>query len=82
VCSASLRRVRLSVFQIQALFIFSSYSLGLQINTNGLLRLPVIDKHDIRFTPLAVNGRPLQSWISAHGQDDYGFMWLGTTRFV
>ena len=45
---------------------------------DGLVKPPVIDKRDVRFTPLAVNGEPLQSWISAIVQDNYGFLWFGT----
>ncbi len=45
----------------------------------GLVKPPVIDKHDIRFTRLSVNGDSLQSRIENIVQDDYGFLWLGTS---
>jgi signal transduction histidine kinase/ligand-binding sensor domain-containing protein/DNA-binding response OmpR family regulator len=46
---------------------------------NGVVRLPVIDKHDIRFIPFTAAGDSMQSRIwSSVAQDNYGFMWFGT----
>ncbi len=40
----------------------------------GVVRLPVIDKQDIRFLPVSVNGETLQGRVMA--QDNYGVIWL------
>jgi signal transduction histidine kinase/ligand-binding sensor domain-containing protein/DNA-binding response OmpR family regulator/HPt (histidine-containing phosphotransfer) domain-containing protein len=62
-----------------ALFSAGAYSASAQNSAiDGLVKPPVIDKHDIRFTQLSINGEPLQSWTSAIVQDDYGFLWFGT----
>ncbi len=45
----------------------------------GVVKLPVIDKQDIRFTRLSVNGESLQSRVTKIAQDDYGFLWFGTS---
>ena len=44
----------------------------------GLVRLPVVDKQDIRFTQLSAGGELLQVRIQGITQDNYGFMWFGT----
>ena len=79
--SAGLTNVTLSAFRILILFLATTYLAGAQqTNTiDGLIKLPVIDKHDIRFTRLSVNGESLQSWINDIVQDDYGFLWFGTS---
>jgi two-component system sensor histidine kinase ChiS len=45
----------------------------------GVVRLPVIDMHDIRFIPFTSTGDSMQSriWTSVV-QDNYGFIWFGT----
>jgi ligand-binding sensor domain-containing protein/signal transduction histidine kinase len=45
----------------------------------GLVKLPVIGKRDIRFTRLVANGESLESRIWSIAQDNYGFLWLGTS---
>jgi signal transduction histidine kinase/ligand-binding sensor domain-containing protein/CheY-like chemotaxis protein len=45
---------------------------------DGTKALPVIDKRDIRFIPLSVDGEPFQKRVVRIAQDNYGFMWLGT----
>ncbi len=45
----------------------------------GFVKLPVIDKQDIGFIPLTVDGRSLQARIWSITQDNYGFLWLGTS---
>ena len=80
VCSAGLTRVLLSVLGLLAVFLPEAYAAdGQKSPLNGLVKLPVIDKHDIRFTRLIVNGESLQGWINGIVQDDYGFLWLGTS---
>ncbi|MFZ0593534.1 MAG: two-component regulator propeller domain-containing protein [Bryobacteraceae bacterium] len=77
--SAGLPRVLLSVLGLLAAFLPHAYSASRQKSTlDGLVKPPVIDKHDIRFTRLTVNGESLQSRIKNIVQDDYGFLWLGT----
>ena len=76
--SAGLRRVLVSLLGMLALSLAGAYSAHAQKIIDGLVKPPVIDKHDIRFTRLAVNGEPLQSWISDIVQDNYGFLWFGT----
>ena len=46
---------------------------------DGVVRLPVVDKQDIRFLPLSVNGESLQARIWSIAQDNYGVLWLGTS---
>jgi signal transduction histidine kinase/ligand-binding sensor domain-containing protein/CheY-like chemotaxis protein len=78
-CSAGLSRVLLTVLGLLAVFLPHAYSASRQRSTfNGLVTLPVIDKHDIRFTHLSVTGETLQSRTPNIVQDDYGFLWLGT----
>ena len=52
--SACAQRARalLAVFGIPAMLVFTPYSLHVQKNVDGLIKLPVIDKHHIR--PLAL----------------------------
>jgi signal transduction histidine kinase/ligand-binding sensor domain-containing protein/DNA-binding NarL/FixJ family response regulator len=41
-----------------------------------VVKLPVIDKEDIRFTPVLTDGEPLQGGVVSIAQDNYGFLWL------
>src|SRR4051794_26572565 len=43
----------------------------------GLVKLPVVDKQDIRFTRVSVNNVPIQPSTSGITQDRYGFLWFG-----
>lgn len=43
------------------------------------IKPPVIQKRDIRFTRLIANGESLQSRIWSVAQDNFGFLWLGTS---
>lgn len=45
---------------------------------NGVVKIPVVDKQDIRFTQLSLNGEFFQEGILSIAQDHYGFVWLGT----
>jgi len=45
---------------------------------NGVVRLPVIDGHDIQFVRLSVAGESFQSKVASIAQDRYGFLWFGT----
>ena len=45
---------------------------------SGIVKLPVVDKQDIRFTRVSVNNVPIQASTSGITQDQYGFLWFGT----
>jgi signal transduction histidine kinase/ligand-binding sensor domain-containing protein/CheY-like chemotaxis protein len=57
----------------------SASSTATSASHGAVQRLPVIEKQDLRFVPLSVGGEPFQKWVMAIGQDNYGFIWLGTT---
>jgi ligand-binding sensor domain-containing protein len=42
------------------------------------VKLPVVDKQDIRFNRLSVGGEPFNKRVLAIAQDNHGFVWLGT----
>ena len=44
----------------------------------GIVKLPVVDKQDIRFTRVSVNNVPFQASTFELAQDQYGFLWFGT----
>jgi signal transduction histidine kinase/ligand-binding sensor domain-containing protein/CheY-like chemotaxis protein len=44
----------------------------------SVVKLPVIDRQDIRFVRVPVEGESFQSRVSSITQDRYGFMWFGT----
>jgi ligand-binding sensor domain-containing protein len=44
----------------------------------GIVKLPVVDKQDIRFLPFSVNEAP-RSRVLKFTQDGQGFLWLATT---
>jgi ligand-binding sensor domain-containing protein/signal transduction histidine kinase/CheY-like chemotaxis protein len=46
---------------------------------NGVIRLPVIEGHDIHFVPFSVHGESFDSEVFSITQDNFGFLWLGTT---
>jgi len=45
---------------------------------DGVVRLPVIDKQDIRFVALSAGGQTLEGWVRGIAQDNQGFMWFAT----
>jgi len=55
------------------MLVFTRYSPGAQENADDLVKLPVIDKHDIRFTSLSGDRKSLQGWINEIVQDDWDF---------
>jgi signal transduction histidine kinase/ligand-binding sensor domain-containing protein/CheY-like chemotaxis protein len=44
------------------------------------IELPVLDRQDIRFTTLAIDGVPFKRWVLCVARDKYGFLWLGTVH--
>ena len=42
----------------------------------AVVKLPVIDRHDIRFTPVLADGESLSGGVVSITQDKYGFLWL------
>jgi signal transduction histidine kinase/ligand-binding sensor domain-containing protein/CheY-like chemotaxis protein len=74
-----LRAILLSLIETLVLLHLGACFAGAQKSINGLVKPPVIDRNDIRFVRLSVNGEPLQSWITNVVQDDDGFLWLGTS---
>ncbi len=44
----------------------------------GIVKLPIIDKQDIRFTSVSTNNVRLQTFTWSIVQDQYGFLWFGT----
>jgi len=60
----------------------ASCSLGVwaeQHQSSGLMRLPVVDGNDIRFTQLHPVQGQLQDEVNRIVQDDQGFLWFGTS---
>ena len=47
--------------------------------SSRLVRLPVVDGNDIRFTQLRPSQDQLQDEVNRIAQDDQGFMWFGTS---
>ncbi len=41
-----------------------------------VVKLPVVDKQDIRFVPVLADGEPLQGGVVSIAQDNYGFLWV------
>src|SRR5690349_9712029 len=48
----------------------------------GIVKLPVVDKQDIRFLPFSANGEAPRSRVLKFAQDAQGFLWLATTTGV
>ena len=44
----------------------------------GIVKLPIADKQDIRFTSVSTNNVRLQTFTWSIVQDQYGFLWFGT----
>ncbi len=82
VCPVTTRRVVLSILGVLALCC-PGYAARDRTTPNspdnGVVRLPVIDKQDIRFLQLSSEGESFQNWIRSIAQDHRGFLWLGTT---
>src|ERR1044072_4446176 len=46
---------------------------------SGIVKLPIIDKQDIRFLPFSANGEAPQSRVLKFTQDGQGFLCIATT---
>jgi ligand-binding sensor domain-containing protein len=44
------------------------------------ISLPVIDRQDVCFTSLSINGEPFKRWVLCVARDRQGFLWLGTSH--
>jgi signal transduction histidine kinase/ligand-binding sensor domain-containing protein/CheY-like chemotaxis protein len=76
---AGVRGFRLLLLWMFALFLCACRADAQATARQHLAKLPVTDKHDIRFGRLIVNGETLQSRIFDIVQDDYGFLWFRTS---
>ena len=45
----------------------------------ALVKLPAIDRNDIRFVTLSTNGESFKRWVMSITRDKKGFLWLGTS---
>lgn len=84
--AASKTSLFVSTLELAILFSLALFSSAAQARTvlptslpAGLVKPPVIDKQDIRFNRLTASGESLQSRIWSIAQDNYGFLWLGTS---
>ena len=83
--SARHQRILFSVVRTLMLFCVTASGAGAQ-NRNaastsldrGIMKLPIVDKQDIRFTSVSTNNVPLQTFTWSIVQDQYGFLWFGT----
>ena len=46
---------------------------------SGIVKLPIVEKQDLRFLPFSLNGEAPRSRVLKFTQDDHGFLWLATT---
>jgi signal transduction histidine kinase/ligand-binding sensor domain-containing protein/CheY-like chemotaxis protein/HPt (histidine-containing phosphotransfer) domain-containing protein len=82
--SARLRPMFLSALGVLLPFCLSASGAGTQDRLaaslrNGFMKLPVVDRQDIRFSHLSVDKESFQSGITGGiAQDKYGFLWFGT----
>src|SRR6202043_2621023 len=67
---------RSSVFSVTLLFALCGS--GSSAATQGVVKLPVVEKTDLRFTHLASGEGQPHSRVGQIVQDDLGFLWFGT----
>ena len=72
-------RTRLSVLTTLFVCLAGACPAGAQTRARDLVKLTVIDNHDTRFTQPFPASESLQSRITQVAQDDYGFLWFGTS---
>ncbi len=53
--------------------LFQSFASG---SGARIVKLPIVDRQDIRFAPVSAEGGALQSGVKGIAQDAYGFLWL------
>ncbi len=53
--------------------LFQSFASG---SSARIVKLPIVDRQDIRFAPVSAEGGALQSGVKGIVQDAYGFLWL------
>jgi ligand-binding sensor domain-containing protein len=60
------------------LFRGTAYPVDVSASPYGrVVKLPILDRHDLRFVPVTADGSALQSGIKSIAQDNFGFLWLG-----
>jgi signal transduction histidine kinase/CheY-like chemotaxis protein/ligand-binding sensor domain-containing protein len=85
--SARHRRILLSVRAAMMLFCVTASAAGAQHRNpasaslhEGFVKIPGVERQDIRFTHLSVDKESFQSRITGGiAQDKYGFLWFGTS---
>ena len=84
--SARHRRILRTVLVTLMLFCVTASGAGAQDRNaastsrhSGIVKLPVVEKQDLRFLPFSVNGEAPRSRVLKFTQDDHGFLWLATT---
>src|SRR3954470_22901862 len=66
-------------FRVILLFCAGACASGAAQSEAGIQKPPVIDRQDIRFLPLSVNGVSLRARIWGITQDNLGIIWMGTS---
>jgi signal transduction histidine kinase/ligand-binding sensor domain-containing protein/CheY-like chemotaxis protein len=67
-----------SVLGALLLFSLAAYPAAIP-RPNGIIQLPVVDRQDIRFLPLSGDGHSAPPAIQSIAQDNYGFLWVGSS---
>src|SRR3954471_11427650 len=66
-------------FRVILLFCAIGCAGGAEQTGTSIQKASVIDRQDIRFVPLSVNGVSLRARIWSITQDNFGILWLGTS---
>ena len=66
-------------FEVILLFCAAACAVGSAQAKTGMQKPLVLDRQDIRFIPLSVNGVSLRARVWSIAQDNFGILWLGTS---